>query len=441
MLVCTASPWNATGVIYMRIAVVGGGISGLAAARALHPQHEVTLFEAADRLGGHSHTIMVDAGDRLQPVDTGFIVFNERNYPCLTRLFAELGVPTDPSDMSFSASIDNGRLEYAGDSLATLFGQPANLLRPGHYRMLAHILRFNLQVKRLLKAGSLPDVSLGEFLLREGYSRAMREHYLMPMAAAIWSCPTSAMQAFPLQSLARFFDNHGLLNVWDRPAWRTVRGGSQEYVKKLAALLEGKVRLSTPITQVWRDADRVILRDKGARHHVFDQVIFATHADQTLGLLSDADETEHRLLGAFAYQRNRAILHTDRGLMPRRRRVWASWNYFATSTASGTREVAVTYWMNRLQNIPGETQYFVSLNPLHEPHPTSVLREIIYDHPVFDQAALRAQRELGALQGVRRSWFCGAWCGYGFHEDGLVSGLGVAQRLGSNWPTGQAHAA
>lgn len=411
----------------MRIAVIGSGIAGLGAAWLLNREYDVTVFEAADYAGGHTNTVF--AGE--QPVDTGFIVYNEPNYPRLRALFEELGVDTRASDMSFGVSVGDGALEWAGDDWRKLFAQKRNLLSPPHWRMIADILKFNRQAKTLLAEDAVPDVDLGEFLDSHGYGTAFRTRYLLPMAAAIWSAPTAMMPAFPTAAFLRFFDNHGLLDLRDRPRWRTVAGGSSRYVEKiLDAIGRERVRLNCPVKSLRRTAHGVHLSDGEGREHLFDRVVVATHADTALALLSDADSSERHLLGTFRFQANRAVLHTDPALMPRRRRVWSSWNYLADKANVDEQRVSVTYWMNRLQNIPGSTPYFVSLNPLREPEPGRVVREIEYRHPLFDRAAMLAQAQLDSIQGRRRTWFCGAWCGYGFHEDGLAAAERVARAFG-----------
>ena len=421
----------------MKIAVVGGGMAGLGAAWSLARRHAVTLFEAESRLGGHANTVDVRIGGRDVAVDTGFIVYNEANYPLLTRLFAELGVATEASVMSFSVSIDAGRFEYAGNA-AGLLAQPGNLLRRDHWRMLADILRFNREAPALLQAPAIPgEPTLGEFLRRRGYSTVFAERYLLPMAAAIWSSTLDEIANYPVRSLVQFFANHGLLRLVGRPVWRTVRGGSRAYVERLTRAIAGEVRPGRPIVAVERGAGGVELRDAAGERAVFDQVVFASHADQTLRLLGGgASDAERRILRAFRYQGNRAVLHSDARTMPRRRRAWASWNYMAAGNTPATRHLSVTYWMNRLQNLDTPSPLFVSLNPLVEPAADLTYRSFVYDHPQYDSAALAAQRELTALQGQRGTWFCGSYCGYGFHEDALRSGLNVAAALGAPppWP-------
>lgn len=417
----------------MRIAIVGSGISGLGAALRLAPHHRVTLFEADRRPGGHTHTVDVTLDGTCAAVDTGFLVFNERTYPELIALFDELDVPTARSDMSFSVSIGPHRFEWCGSNLATLLAQPRNALRPSFWRMINDILRFNRQATALAagaaRAAAL-DEPLGEFLRREGYSSAFRDHYLLPMAAAIWSCPMRRMLQFPLGSFVRFFHNHGLLQVEGRPQWRTVAGGARQYVERILERLED-VRLGTPVRAVSRHTTAVdgkvrIVTDAGTE--VFDHVVLACHSSQSLRLLADADRDERAVLSAVPYQSNRAWLHTDTTLMPRRRAAWAAWNYLSNGDREAP-EVSVTYWLNRLQPLPFATPLLVSLNPLAPPAPDKVVACIDYEHPIFEAGSAAAPRRLAGLQGRSNTWFAGAWTGYGFHEDGLKSGLAVAASL------------
>jgi len=423
----------------VKIAVVGSGIAGLASAWLLARTHDVTLYEAGDYLGGHTHTVDVAIDGVSHPVDTGFLVCNRRTYPNLTALFGLLGVKTVASDMSFAVSLDQPRLEWAGSSLATLFAQKRNLARPGFWRMLQDILRFN----RETDGTALPDTTVGTYLERERYSAEFRDWYLLPMAAAIWSCPTQSMLDYPLATFVRFCRNHGLLQVFDRPQWLTVEGGGRAYVKRLAAGIDD-VRLATPVRAILphgaglagvavATADGLIER--------FDQVVLACHSDQALALLGEhATQLERSVLGAIRYQPNRAVLHTDAALLPRDRRVWSAWNYMAGAGAPGSQPVSVSYLINRLQPLPFETPVIVSLNPHREPRPETVIGDYDYAHPLFDVAAIAAQRLLPEIQGRRGLWFCGAWGGYGFHEDGLKSALAVAAGLGvrAPWQDGQA---
>ena len=428
----------------MKIAVIGAGISGLGCAWLLNQQHEITVYEAAERLGGHSNTVEITGPSGPIPVDTGFIVYNELNYPNLTRLFDHLKVRTRQSVMSLGLSFDGGRLEYAGDTVAGLFAQRRNLLKPGFYGMVAEILRFYRQAPAVLAQPDADGLTLGAYLHRHRYGRRFVHQHLLPMAAAIWSCPAEQMLEFPVTSFVRFCDNHGLLKVSDRPAWRTVEGGSREYVRRLAASFADKVRLGTPVRAVHRTGHGVEVTDQSGLIQHFDQVVFACHGDQAARLLIDTTPGETAVLRSFRYQQNRALLHRDPSLMPRRRRVWSSWNYLARQSANASgNSVSITYWMNRLQGLDGAPDLFVSLNPLDEPDPTLVEREFFYDHPMFDQRAMAAQRRLAGLQGAGGVWFCGSYCGWGFHEDGLAAGLAVARALGAEppWRTAPAFAA
>ncbi|WP_051079185.1 NAD(P)/FAD-dependent oxidoreductase [Methyloversatilis thermotolerans] len=421
----------------MKIAVVGAGISGLSAAWLLSRDHSVTLFEQEERLGGHSNTLDVELDGIGHPVDTGFIAFNRVTYPHLCGLFGHLGIPIADSDMSFGVSLQHPDVEWAGTNLATVFAQPANLARPRFWRMLQDIMRFNSQVTAMAAEGRAEEVSLGEFLTRHAYSEAFRDWYLLPMAAAIWSCPTRTMLAYPVATFARFCHNHGLLRVNDRPQWLTVRGGSREYVKRIAAQL-ADVRRGAPVRAVQRGAEGVLVA-AGDERERFDQVVLACHSDQALALLADhATHDERGILSAIRYQPNHAVLHTDTALLPRNRRVWSSWNYLAGRGAPDQRPVSVSYLMNKLQPLPFRQPVIVSLNPFIEPAQERVIARMDYDHPVFDRPAIDAQARLGDIQGRDRIWFCGAWTGYGFHEDGLSSAVRVAQALGASVPWGRA---
>ena len=412
-----------------RIAVVGSGISGLASAWLLSRRYDVTLFEANARLGGHTNTVDVTLEGKTHPVDTGFLVFNDRTYPNLIALFALLGVPAVETEMSFSVSLENPELEWAGSNLATVFGQKRNLWRPAFWRMLSDILRFNRESTAWLLSHPEQGGSVGDFLRDGGYSDAFANWYLLPMAAAIWSCPTGQMRDMPLASFVRFCHNHGLLQVFNRPTWRTVRGGGREYVQRLAAELDD-IRLDCPVTALKRDG--AYWRASHARGgELFDQVVLACHSDQSLAILGmSASDAQRDVLSAIRYQPNRAVLHTDAALLPRDRRLWSAWNYVAAGEAGDTQPVGVSYWINCLQPLPFQTPVVVTLNPVREPDPAKVIAEFDYAHPIFDGPAMAAQQRLANVQGENGIWLAGAWGSYGFHEDGLRSALRVANGLG-----------
>ncbi len=407
-----------------RIAVIGAGISGLGSAYFLNRQHDVVLFEAGGYLGGHSNTVDVTLEGRTCGVDTGFLVFNERTYPNLIALFEELGVASIASDMSFGVSMDDGAMEWAGTSLDTVFAQRAHLLSPSFLGMIKDILHFNRHADAYLAQCLQTPVTLGALLRQHGYGERFREAYLLPMAAAIWSSSPRDILDFPAATFLRFCLNHGLLQVNDRPQWRTVAGGSRNYVAKMAATLPER-RVASAVAGVRRENGQLVV-SSSAGDEVFDAVVFATHAPTTLELLLDADADERAILGGVRYQPNRAWLHTDVRLMPRRRKVWSAWNYLSSPAQDGQRPVCVTYWLNQLQDLPFETPVLVTLNPHTPPAPETVHASFDYEHPIMDQSTIAAQQQLPSIQGKDGIWYAGAWTGYGFHEDGLKSALRVA---------------
>jgi predicted NAD/FAD-binding protein len=421
----------------MKIAVIGAGISGLSAAWQLARHgHDVSLYEAGDYFGGHTNTVDITIDGKSFGVDTGFLVFNHRTYPNLVKLFDDIKVDTSASDMSFSCKLplsdQSGAriLEWAGANLNTVFAQRRNLFNPRFLRMIKDILRFNRETTAMAQSGDgMEDIPLGDFLSQRGYSDEFRDWYLLPMAGCIWSCPTEQMLAFPLATFVRFCHNHGLIQVSDRPQWRTVTGGARHYVTKLLNDITNKY-LKTPVKSVSRvdiGAQRQVKVDSAMGSLIYDQVVMACHSDQSLALLSDASEDEQKILSAVGYQANHAVLHTDARCLPARKKAWSAWNY----ESAGTKEprVCVHYLLNMLQPLPCKTPVIVSLNPISEPEPEQVLGRFDYAHPVFDGAAIAAQQALPGIQGQRNTWFAGAWTGYGFHEDGLKSGLSVARAI------------
>lgn len=412
----------------MKIAIIGSGISGLGAGYLLHPHHEITLYESASVLGGHSRTKTIQLAEGAVPVDTGFIVFNKRNYPHLTALFEKIGVPIAPSNMSFGVSIDSGKIEYGTRRLTDMFAQPANLLRPAFWRMLKDIMRFNKQAHRYLQQdyqGSLKDC-----LDEMGMGEWFRRYYLLAMGAAIWSTPLAQMEHFPARTFLRFFDNHGLLTVSDQPQWYTVVGGSQQYVKRLSASFLGNIRIGCGVKAVHREAKGVSVLDANGQINYYDAVIFACHSDQVLQILKTPTEQESQALSAIRYQPNVAVLHTDKQFMPKRSRAWSSWVYMSQKKPSDDANISLTYWMNNLQPLPTKTPVLVTLNPNEMPKADLVYDVHEFAHPVFDEAAIQAQTQLHDLQGQDRLWFAGAYTRYGFHEDGLLSAVNIAQKMG-----------
>lgn len=415
----------------MRVAVIGSGISGLSAAWLLSKSADVTLIDNAARLGGHTNTIDALTPDGPIPVDTGFIVYNEQNYPNLTAFLDHFDIETASTDMGFAVSTDNGRMEYCGRNFNGLFGQRRNLLSPRHWRMVTDIVRFFKSAEQhVAESGS--DMGIGKFLKLHGYSDAFIEDHLLPICAAIWSTPARSMLEFPARTFVNFFSNHGLLEIDTdkRPVWRTIKGGSRTYIDKVLADSRLRVMTNAHVAAVTRDANGADVLFATGDQGRFDQAVFACHADQALQLIADPSADERAILQHFRFTPNKAVLHTDARLMPRRKQLWSSWNYLRTG--SGTEaHLSLSYWMNKLQPLPTKTDLFVTLNPMHDFAPGTVQRVIDYEHPLFDAEAVGAQRDMWRIQGVKRTWFAGAWLGYGFHEDGLQAGLEVAERLGT----------
>jgi len=418
-----------------RIAVIGSGITGLAAAWLLSKQNDVVLYEAEGRPGGHTRTVDVSTGDGgVLGVDTGFIVFNERTYPNLIAMFEHFGVPTRVTDMGFAVSLDDGKLEYAaGDRLWQLFAQPSNLLSPRFWSMLRNLVRFYREVSA--RMGGFGDMTLGQLLEQGRYGEAFRDDHLLPMAAAIWSAPAQLLLDYPAEAFVRFCSNHGLLDLGRRPKWRTVVGGSQVYVDRILADFDGELRLATPVSAIERKGGRVTITEKAGNADLFDEVVIASHADQALAMLADPSPQETELLGAFRYSSNLVVLHQDAALLPKRRMLWAAWNYFGRRHANdATGDLCVSYWMNRLQGYRTREPLVVTLNPNRAIDADKEISRTTFDHPIFDRAAMDAQRRIWAIQGQRNTFFCGAHLGAGFHEDGLQAGLAVAEMLGARRP-------
>ncbi|HEY5046077.1 MAG TPA: FAD-dependent oxidoreductase [Solirubrobacteraceae bacterium] len=409
----------------MRIAIVGAGVSGLVCAHMLHRDHELVVFEASDRAGGHANTVHVETETGAYDLDTGFIVFNDRNYPGFERLLGELGVPTQPSRMSFGVS-DGVNFEYNGASPNGLFANRGHVITPSFHRMVADLARFNRDARRLLASEESP--SLREWLAAQRYSRMFVERLIVPQASAVWSADPAQMWSFPARFLVEFFENHGMLGFRDRPHWRTIAGGSRNYVQALTRPWRERLRLSTPVTEVSRHPSHVMVSSRGYRPERFDAVVIATHSDQALALLTDPGERERELLGAIPYQRNEAVLHTDRSLLPRRRRAWASWNYHLGADAPG--RCTVTYHMNRLQSLRADREFCVTLNRTEAIDPQQIIRTMQYAHPVFTPAGIAAQARHHEISGRNRTHYCGAYWGSGFHEDGVRSALRVVRELG-----------
>ncbi len=416
----------------MRIALIGTGISGLTAAWLLSRRHEVTVFEAEPRIGGHTATVDVTVAGQHFAIDTGFIVFNDRTYPNFIRLLGELGVASQATEMSFSVSNDLSGLEYAGSNLNTLFAQRRNLLRPRFWAMVRDILRFNRSAVSDLEQGRIPDgMTLGEYLDEGGYCAQFRDDYLVPMGAAIWSSGTRQMDAFPVEFFIRFFRNHGLLSIADRPQWRTIVGGSRSYLDPLKQRFASAIHTNDPVIRIVREAEQVELGTRSGRIERFDQVILACHSDQALALLDRPSTAERSILEAIPYRDNAVVLHTDTRVLPRSRRAWSSWNY---RVRAGAGELPVlSYDMNILQKLDADTTFCVTLNDTSAIDPARILGRYNYSHPVFSVNGIRAQARWAEINGTRRTWFCGAWWGNGFHEDGVTSALRVAHALGVEW--------
>jgi uncharacterized protein len=409
----------------LNIAVIGSGISGLSAAWLLSHKHNVTVYEANAYLGGHSNTVEIISAGKTIAVDTGFIVYNEPAYPNLVRLFDELSVETYATEMSFAVSVDKGKLEYAGNGLGRLFAQKSNLFKPSFWSMIKDIKRFytnapsDAQVHR--------DITLGDYLKDKGYSQSFCENHLYPMAAAIWSIPALKVGDYPFSSFVNFCVNHGLLQIGNRPIWRTVKGGSREYVSKVSQKFKHNIKLNNPVMKIKRYDDYVEVISKNSICK-YDHVVISSHADQALSLIEDPSQSEMAVLGSFQYSNNYTVLHSDSKLMPKDKKVWSSWNYLSYEKGLSSN-LTVTYWMNSLQNLNTKQSIFVSLNPVFRPEKEKIYREFSYDHPIFDTKAIAAQKKIWSLQGSRRTWFCGSYHGFGFHEDGLQSGLAVAEKL------------
>ncbi|MEO6103067.1 MAG: FAD-dependent oxidoreductase [Pseudoxanthomonas sp.] len=413
-----------------RIAVIGSGIAGMGAAWLLSRRHQVVLFEAGDYLGGHTHTHEIELHGKSYAVDSGFIVFNQAHYPLLTRMFSELGVESQPTTMSFSVHDEGNGLEYNAGSLAGLFAQPGNLASPRFWTMLRDLRRFYRQAPDVL-ADESPGPTLGQYLDANAYSQIFRDDHIVPMASALWSSPSRQILDFPMKHLVTFMANHHMLQLVGRPPWRVVRGGSQTYVRALRKHWRVEERISTLVTSVRRNDVGVLVSTMG-REESFDEVVLACHCDEALGLLADASKAEQDILGAIGYRDNEAILHTDISVLPRNRRAWAAWNAFVP--AAGGSACSVSYWMNSLQSLDASEQFIVSLNRRADIDPARILRRMRYRHPQQDHGSVAAQARKPQIQGVRNTWFAGAGWGYGFHEDGLRSGVEVARQLGMQWP-------
>jgi uncharacterized protein len=420
----------------LKIAIIGTGIAGNVVAHKLNPHHDITVFEANDYVGGHSNTLEITSDGHVLNLDTGFIVFNDRTYPEFIGILDDLGVESQYSAMSFSVRCERSGVEYNGSSLNGLFAQRKNLLRPAFHGMIRDILRFNREALSVLQH-DLPDMTLAEYLARKRFSREFVQQYLIPMGAAIWSAEPRTLQKMPAKFFIRFFDNHGLLSLRDRPVWRVIRGGSQAYVRKLVAEHRGRIRLGSAVESITRQRNKVIVRSHRHGVEAFDGIFIASHSDQALRMLGDASAAERQVLGAIPYHSNEVVLHTDPTLMPSRKRAWAAWNYRVPGQASGP--VSVTYHLNRLQQLSCRKQYFVTLNSTHRIRPESIIRKLTYDHPVFTAESVAAQRRQNEINGVKRTWFCGAYWRNGFHEDGVISALNALENFAQENGNAQLH--
>ncbi|MFT5084660.1 MAG: putative NAD/FAD-binding protein [Lentisphaeria bacterium] len=418
----------------MRIAIIGSGISGLTSAYLLKPHHDITVFEAEDRIGGHTATKDVTVNGESYAIDTGFIVYNDWTYPNFIKLLTKLGVPTRPTTMGFSVSCDATGLEYAGHSFSALFAQRSNLLRPSHLRMLLDIVRFNKEAIADLESGKLlPDDTLGDYLTQRGYSEKFISHYLVPMGSAIWSASSQDMLDFPLLFFVRFFKNHGLLSVKNRPQWRVISEGSRAYLEPLTASFRNDIRVSSRISSVTRTSQGVEVCIEGKQAETFDQVVFACHSSQALSMIKDPSNTERQVLEAIPYKNNDVVLHTDERLLPKKKLTWSSWNYLLKKSRQPHEPAVLTYNMNILQCIKSPVTFCVTLNGTDHIDPSKILGRYQYEHPVFSLDSVAASAQWSRVNGVNRSWFCGAYWGNGFHEDGVVSALKVTQGLGGDW--------
>ena len=412
----------------MKIAVIGSGISGLVAAYLLHQDHDITVFEANDRIGGHTHTVEVPGPNGHVAVDTGFIVFNEKTYPNFIKLIDTLKVAWQPSDMSFSVQCEKTGLIFSPSTFNSVFAQRMNLLRPSFYRMLLDAMRFRKATQDLDSISD--DMPLSTYLEKEKYSHGFIHHFILPMGAAIWSADPKRFMDFPVRYLVSFFQKHGFLNIRDQPQWRTIKGGSHQYLPPLIRGFKDKIRTNSPVTQVNRTKDHVAITLRNGDRHTFDQVVIAAHSDEALKMLADPSDTEREVLGAISYQENHTILHTDAALMPSLKAAWASWNYHIPKKVLG--RVALTYYMNKLQNLSTKRHFCVTLNLQGAIDPTKQIKELVYHHPIYDPVGLAARRRHAEINGANRTWYCGAYWGYGFHEDGVNSALSVCRHFGKD---------